>query len=494
MKTIKFSKKYKMSVLWIILIIFSISCNESYFDIYPTDNMTEGSFYKTEADFQKAVDTSYEALRSLYSAVVMLAELPTDISFSRTTSADYQQLSQSWVDSENGTVSSAWSNSYTAIARANIVINNLEEGDISFDKKNRFIAEAKFIRALVYFNMVRLWGDVPLVLKEVKTYDEAFSFLRTPVSDIYSQILSDIEFAINNLPLQYTDIDKGRASKWAALSLQGEVYLTLNDFEKAKLSLEQVIKNSHHKLLNDYQSIFEGVNSNNEEIVFAIQFARGFDPAIGNPFTTRAWPNEILSYKGIYRMGGGGMSMTHQFYHKWDKSDLRFQTMVDSLPTPDTYIFEPYYFVNYKHFDSRITLEAIDSGNDLNLYRYAGVKLMYAEALNETEDINGAFKQLQDVRTRAGLSTSDDIKSGKDLMKLALEDEKLFELCYEGHRWFDLKRTGRLQTVMNNFYKGEGSSYEVGDGTVTVEDYELLLPIPNSEILLIDDLIQNPGY
>jgi len=79
-------------------------------------------------------------------------------------------------------------------------------------------------------------------------------------------------------------------------------------------------------------------------------------------------------------------------------------------------------------------------------------------------------------------------------MKLALENENLFELCYEGHRWFDLKRTGRLQTVMNAFYKGEGGAYEVGDGSVTVEDYELLLPIPNSEIILMDNVTQNPGY
>ena len=191
----------------------------------PTDDMTEGSFYKTEADFQKAVDATYEALRGVYSNVVMLAELPTDISYSRTTSADYQQLSQSWVDSENGTVSGAWSNSYTAIARANIVINYLEEGDISFNKKNRFIAEAKFLRALIYFNMVRLWGDVPLVLKEVKTYDEAFSFLRTPSSDVYLQILSDIDYAITNLPPSYTTVDKGRATKWAALSQIGRAHV-----------------------------------------------------------------------------------------------------------------------------------------------------------------------------------------------------------------------------------------------------------------------------
>lgn len=477
-----------------LLVVSIASCNIDYFDTYPTDSMNEGNFYKTEADFQKAVDAAYESLRSTYNNVLMLAVLPSEEAYSRTTDANFQQLGQSWVDSENGTVGEAWSSSYATIAYANIVIERLELGDYTFGKKEAFLAEAKFIRALIYFNMVRLWGDVPLVLNEIKTYDESFSYSRTPSSEIYSQIKSDVEYAINNLPINNSGVDKGRATKWAALSLQGDVFLTLREFDKAEIALEQVVNNSGHELLTDYNAVFEGINSNNNEIIFAVQYARGFDPGIGNPFLDPAWPNEVINCKGIERTGEGGLSMTHQLYHKWDIDDLRFQTMVDSLATPLEYIFEPYYFVSYKFFDSRITSETIESGNDLNLYRYAGAKLMYAEALNETGNINGAFEQLQNVRDRAGLTTSDGIKSSKDAMKLALEDENLFELCYEGHRWFDLKRTGRLQAVMNAFYKGEGGAYEVGDGSVTVEDYELLFPIPSSEIILMDNVIQNPGY
>ncbi len=487
-----------------LFLLMFVSCNIEHFDTYPIDEMTEGSFYKTESDFESALNSAYFGLKAFYQSWIFLGDIAADNCYDQKKNNNFSliNINESNVDADNSQIQTLWTSGYNAIARTNIVIEKLESEDFNFSRKDRFIAEAKFIRSLLYFNMVRIWGDVPLILKEIKTANEAFGYGREPKNVIYEQIISDLKDIENILPANYESIDDGRATKWAVKSLLGEIYLTLGDYPSATSVLAEVTSSGKRLIETDnYQDIFKG---NNEEVIFSVQYTAGLSPSQSNPFLTRAWPNVRSTVfensenpsRTVYQVGEGVMLLTSSLFHKFENSDIR-KSLVDSIALQQ---FDPYSFVTLKYYDMENTSpELVESGNDIIVYRYADVLLMYAEALNETDDVNGAFNLIKEVRDRANISTPESFKSDKQSMKLALENERQLELYCEGHRWFDLLRTGRLKEVMNNHFNGINidpamKDNEVGTGS-SIQDFELVFPLPKYEVDLNPDLlIQNQGY
>jgi len=260
--------------------------------------------------------------------------------------------------------------------------------------------------------------------------------------------------------------------------------------------LEDVIGSAKHRLLTNYFDVFDASKPNNAEIIFAVQYARGFSPSLANPFQGRHFPNEQIGSAAYLKSGSGELIMTTSLMRAFEKTDKRL-VYTDSLKSIAN--APRYLYFSKKYIDLGQTTVS-DSGSDLMILRYADVLLMCAEAKAGLNLPLEALPFITEVRTRAGLTTNASIAATKESMNLALEQERRIEFFSEGHRWFDLLRTGRLQIVMNAYF-ADGAKFpaeETGFGSPTIStvaDFELLFPIPQYEVQLNPDkLKQNPGY
>lgn len=489
----------KRLIIFIVIIFFTVSCNESYFDIYPTDKLTEKGFYSSKEELAFGVNTEYQGLRTAYTKYEMIGDLPADDVFNIKYNNNFDNitLNESTVVSNNGVVSAIWSGAYTVISRTNLLLEKINDLALDTAITNNYVGESKFLRALMYFNLVRIFGSVPLVLTNLNTTQEAFSVGQETVDNIYIQIIQDLTDAINLLPVKYTkNADIGRATSLAAKTLLGKVYLTRGRYQDAFDILQSVIASGVYKLLGNYFDVFSASNPNNAEIIFAVQYARGFTPSMGNPFMRDNFPNESIGTTAYLKSGLGTCLLTTSFVRAFNKSDQR-SVYVDSLKSV---LFAGRYLYFSSKYTDRGQTTSTDSGSDWMILRYADVLLMCAEAKAGLNLPLEALPFISQVRTRAGLTTDVAIAATKESMNLAIENERRFEFYTEGHRWFDLLRTGRLQTVMNTYF-ANGANFiaeESGWGNIplnSITNNELLFPIPYFEIQLNPDkLKQNPGY
>jgi len=485
--------KYMRIAFTAILLILS-SCSKDFFDKYPTDEPAEDTFYTDEESIKQVLNDAYFSLREAYRLYFAFGDLASDDVYNSkfNNSTNHITINESNVVADNGIVNDMWNNAYATISRTNLVLDHIEDIAMTDEHKSQYMNEAKFLRALMYFNLVRIYGDVPLVLKDMKVPEEAFTYGRESAEAVYEQIISDLRDA-ENLPESYTNNqDIGRATKWAAKSLLAKVYLTLKRYTDADGKLKEVLQsptlggvNSFH-LLPAYEDVFDADNPNNGEIIFAVQYARGFDPSQGNPFVENAFANEDIG-TGILKRGTGTFLMTEDLYAQFDAGDRR-QVMIKQLQgSRRNYIF------TLKYFDKGMASK-VDAGNDWIVLRYADVDLMYAEVQNELGNAAEAFKYLKAVRDRAGLAADASLANNPQTIRLAIEEERRMELFCEGHRWFDLLRTDRLQEVMNTHFNSNLSNDEIGSNN-NIADYELLFPIPRYQVNLNPEKIkQNPGY
>ncbi|WP_188316187.1 RagB/SusD family nutrient uptake outer membrane protein [Chitinophaga agrisoli] len=487
-----------MKKTWLPIVCFFaclvLSCSKDYFDRYPTDLPAVDNFFTDEVSIRQVLNDAYYSLRGSYRYNFVFGDLAADGVYDSkfNNSSAHITINESNVVADNMIVSATWDSSYATIARANLVLNNIGNIDMDNEKKSRYINEAKFLRALMYFNLVRIYGDVPLIVKDMKTPAEAFTYGREPVNKVYEQIITDLT-AAQDLPAMYADNqDIGRATRWAAKGMLAKVYLTLKRYADANTLLQELVTspvgagaNSFH-LLPDFARVFDAANPNNAEVIFAVQYARGFDPAQGNPFVEDAFANEDIG-TGILRRGTGTFLMTEELSALYAANDLRLQMNKRLQGSRRSYVF------TRKYFDAGMTTK-LDAGNDWIVLRYADIDLMYAEVQNELGNPTAAFPYLQAVRQRAGLTTDTHLQTDQAAMRSAIELERRLELACEGHRWFDLLRTGRLITVMNAHFKSNLSDDEIGKGN-SVEQYELLFPVPRYQVNLNPGkIIQNTGY
>lgn len=491
--------KTKRLLSFIVIIFFTLSCSESYFDRYPIDSLTEGAFYSTKEELQFGLNNAYTSLKTAYNVYLSVGDLASDNAFNSkfNNNLDNISMNESNVVSTSGISSSLWNGSYQVISRSNLILDKMKKVTLTDDLKNRFEGESKFLRALMYFNLVRIFGSVPMVLTDIQTTQEAFSIGQETVENIYKQIIQDLKDAAALLPEQYTiNADKGRATGLAAMTLLGKVYLTQHRYQDAFDILEDVIGSGKHSLLTNYFDVFDAAKPNNAEIIFAVQYARGFSPSLANPFQGRHFPNEQIGSAAYLKSGSGELLMTTSLMRSFEDMDRRL-IYVDSLKSIAN---APRYLYFSTKYNDRGQTTVSDPGSDLMILRYADVLLMCAEAKAGLDLPLEALPFITEVRNRAGLLTNASIASTKVSMNLAIEQERRIEFFSEGHRWFDLLRTGRLQIVMNAHF-AEGAKFPAeetgfGGSTIsTVADFELLFPIPQSEVQLNPDkLIQNPNY
>ncbi|MGY2134289.1 RagB/SusD family nutrient uptake outer membrane protein [Hymenobacter sp. HD11105] len=481
MKTVNF-----FSIL--TLAVCLAACKDEFFDRTPLDQPAESTFYTDETSIRQVLNDAYFALRGAYEFKFVFGDLAADDVYNSkfNNSANHITINESNVVADNGIVNDMWGRSYATISRCNLVLDNIDRIPMNDETKLRYINEAKFLRALMYFNLVRIYGDVPLVVTDIKTSQEAYSYERTPMAQVYEQIIADLT-AAEQLPASYAqNADIGRATRGAAKGLLAKVYLTLRRYSEASPKLLDVINSGTYQLLGNYADVFDAARPNNAEVIFAVQYARGFDPVQGNPFVQGAFANEDIG-TGVLRRGTGTFLITDELYNLFPAADTRKATITRLTGSRRTYNFTT------KYFDRGMT-STVDSGNDWIELRYADVLLMQAEVQNELGNTAAAFPYLQQVRTRAGLSTAENLRANQSAMRLALETERRLELYNEGHRWFDLARTGRLLPVMNAHFASGLSNDEIGSGN-SIQPYEQLFPVPRFQVNLNPDKItQNPGY
>ena len=373
---------------------------------------------------------------------------------------------------QTAAVTTYYRSMYRIIFDANVVLENLENA--SAENANRFEAEARFLRAYAYFNLVRYYGGVPLVDRVIFPDETEIAFTRVPENEIYDFILEDLQFAVTS------DLDNSfrtRASKAAAQTLLAKVYLTLGiSYLEAQRLLEEVIDSGDYSLEEDFLDIF--YTEDNSETIFSIGFddtnvndSQGFSAefldAVGRGTGSNYATAELVAAFGAF---GGNRG---QFSFREDPGNPGLFQTVKFLPIVDENVG-----VTSAPANPRI------AGNDWIVTRYADVLLLHVESIlagGMSTTAPAALESFQAVRDRAGLTDPVTEITMEDLM-----NERRVELAFENHRFLDLKRFGVAQQVLSEFSAANSHDFQA---------FELLLPIPAAEISISQGFLeQNPGY
>lgn len=485
--------KLKYNLIAIALLGFSFSSCNDFLEQNPQTDLSENDFYKTADDILSAVNGAYSSLQEndIYGNWYVFGEIPSDntrnqLSGSVTTQNEFDQF---YIDTQNSMIANFWKAAYKVINRTNTVLGRIDGIDINADLANRYKLECKFIRALMYFNLVRVYGDVPLVLKEI-SISESYDILREPKENVYNQIIADLKEA-QGLPVSYPTAEDGRATQGAAKALLADVYMTLHKYAEAETILAEIINSGRYSLLENtpgslnidgYKNVFSPVNHNSKEGIFEIQFLKG-GYGEGSNYANNFAPEN--SGTNVVAVGGtGGNNIPEMdIYNAYEEGDLRRDFSM-SLGYYDNRKNNEWVESRYvcKYMD--VPYQNNDASNNYPVIRYADVILMYAEALNQNGKTAEACKYLNMTRRRGfGYQTTEtspvDLQTtDKAQFSLMVEQERRVELAFENHRWFDLIRTGRAVEVMRS--KG-----------FSLNETNLICPIPQKQIDVNPKLTQN---
>ena len=468
--------------------VLVISCKKDFIELIPESTVSVDVVYKTDKDFQDAITAAYNTLQTQYQNFWKFGDLPgEDITEEIPNQTENVAIEQFNSHSRLGVITTSWTNYYKMIDRANTILTKIQDADPAVVvNKNRHIGEAKFLRALAYFDLVRIFGDVPMITTSV-TVPDAYKKGREKVDKIYDEvIIKDLLDAETKLADKYTGVDVGRPTKGAAKSLLGKVYLTRKDFVKAEAKLLEVTTMGY-ALLPEFKDLFDySKNEHHSEYIFDIEYEEGI--AEGSTFALQFFPfaKVIMDYYGFTSgTPGNSASPTEVLFKAFDPADVRRAVTVNyGITVNGVFIPVPSQSVQAsKSFTTKyIAPSAIpgDSKANWKVIRYADVLLMLAEAMNENGKTTAALGYMNMVRTRAKLPGFSGLPQSDTREKIYLE--RRFELTIEGHRWFDLVRTGRALTVLQ---------------PLGMKAYMTVFPIPLSQIQIINDpaiLPQNPGY
>ncbi|WP_192938407.1 RagB/SusD family nutrient uptake outer membrane protein [Flagellimonas hadalis] len=455
----------KRIYIYTLAILSCFAC-EDELDQFPETGILADNYYTTQDNVESTVTATYNELQALYDYYMILwGEIPSDNAYIQAPNSNggARPLEDfSWT-STTGFVESIWENAYEGIFYANTVLDVID--NVLYDSeslKNIRIGEMKFIRGFLYEQLTTIYGDVPLVL-EVDDPTYAFDDVRTPVAEIYTQIEVDLLDAIALLPKTNS---AGRADEYAARAILAKHYMRLGDFGKAEAQLEIIVGSEKYDLA-PIDGLFGVKNEGNDEDVFSIQFASNLD---GMSEGSRFY---YIFTQPDDQGGMGAMAMESSLYNLYGAEDLRRNLINESNNV---------YYINKWTPSPNSNRE--DAGDNHYVVRYADVLLLYAECLNENNKTSLAGTYLDLVRERANLggTTATDQTS----MRAAIALERRLELAGEGHRWYDLLRTGTAIQIMNSFFQTEGRG-------ITVDPIRLLAPIPQAEVD-ITEMEQNPGY
>lgn len=429
-----------------LVVLFALTGCDDALELTPESSISEDDFYQNTDQVEAALVGCYDGLQLSVQTEYVLCEIRSDNTTTLLGEGEFQLIDFFMETADNSITTNYWQLSYNTIFRANKVLEYLDVVDDA-STKNRIQGEALFIRALNHFNLVRLFGNIPLITEVVLADDyEAYANVSADVT--YAQIIEDLQTAASLLPAS-SDTEFSRASSGAANALLAKVYMTMGQYSNALPLLQSITTSGQYGLQSTYAEVFE--NEENDEMLFSIVFESG--------------------------VGGEGQVYSSEFTPTGTYSGLN---------NPTTTLINNYESADSSRYNASITSDLLcgkylsdassgDAGNDWPVIRYADVLLLLGEAINEISGpTTEALDAMNQVRVRAGLEayTATEITS-KDAYRDAVELERIQELAFENHRWFDLLRTGKALEVMN----AQGA--ELG---FSVTEDNLLFLIPQREI------------
>ncbi len=469
----------------------------------PTSFVDPASFYRNAADAEAAIIAAYGPLNDVpyyINGIAGINNYASDEATTRVENGNQSDLDsyQNVNNETNGFLLSFWQQAYTLNTRANAVIeriSNIEGMDENLKKE--IVAEAKFLRALNYFNLVRLFGEVPLIREEVTTAQD-LNVSKSPVSEIYDLIIADLTEAAATLPESYSGPNLGRATRGAAQGLLAKVYLTRENWAQAASSAQTVIASESYSLIPEYAVIFTAPDDN-PEIVFAAQFAP--QPGQSTRISFNYAPRGTSGVTSPTAWGDRQSELL--FYTNYPDDDPRKEVtfMTEYVDNEgETVSFEEFDFPT-PHIKKYISQNPL---NDINfpILRYADILLMAAEAINQAEGpTEEAYRYINQVRERAGVAPLATGLSQKEFDEAVFAERRL-ELPYEGHAWFDLVRTQRLKEYVersaefNKTYEAQNPNerYTQPQNVTVQVPLNYVFPIPRRELLVNPALTQNEGF
>ncbi len=493
----------KKSVIYTAFVALAVltSCSKDWLEVEPKGTTLEANYYQNADQAFAGLVSVYDPLGmewvNTYTSKVGLLNCASDDCYAGGASYGDQITWETWnsytLDPGNGPQESFWGRNFSGINRANTLLSKLDGVPMDETLKERFRAEAKFLRAYYYFDLVRLFRNVPL-FTELLSPSEFFNVTQASPEDVFAQIEKDLNEAIPFLPLTVPEIENGRVTQYAALALLGKVILWQNDESRmleAAAHFHQVNTAPYYELLPDYASIFRPDNKYNKESIFEISYSNA---AIGYwqfPSPPAGEGNLLVqlcgprAYNGPTYSAGWGFNPILPDLVAELRATNRYKGTVaniDSIAQAGQASYEKGY-QNTGYFLQKFAPLAdfmSSGGGDPVLewpYNYIEIRLadtylMEAECLVRGGNAGAAQEWLDKVRARVGLPS----------VPATLENiyyERRVELATEGHRWFDLVRTGKAAEVLA--FKG------------FVAGKHEILPIPLSE-LGNTQLVQNPGY
>lgn len=500
--------KFSVKIIVVALILGSVSCSEEFLDKQNPTQLGEETFYNNETQINQAVVGIYGQIQGIVANQWLFQEFITDnttVHFNegnRGNAPNIESIEYWQYNSNTGRIYDIYSDIYNALGNINTVLFKLSEADVDPARKAVFEGEVKFFRAYYYWLLSQYFGDAIIITEPVTNPSDAFEFTRSPISEVYALIESDLNTAVSNLP-EVTDISEaGRVTNGAALTLLGKVLLTQNDFTGARAVLEEVVDSGNYSLLPNYADIFDPNNKNHQESIFEIQFQGNNDLGESSGFLYDFYPlfsqGAVTGFPGID--GGGWNIPTQNIIAAYEDGDLRKEVSLSEGYTNNDGDFVPIPFI--EKFRNPHSIERRPNDN-WPVYRYADVLLLLAEAINEISGPDGeAYGYVNQVRERAGLEPVGALS--QEEFRAALRNERRIELAFENHRWFDLKRTlstSELVAFMNAHGDEEMAGPTTPRGSIgfsagdyQFDSFEVLFPIPERELLVNPSLQQNEGY
>jgi len=489
-------KIYKTIFLLAGCLCATSSCDK-YTDINPLYTQDADNFFVDANDYNRALTGAYDLMQTSY-LDMWIGEIASDNSIaggeSVTDTEGLHQIDAMTHGGVNAELRSLWRYMYAGISRVNYMYEFKDKLD--FEGKGKIFGQAAFLRAYYYFELVKFFGDVPLILDKRLDPAAVSSQKRIAAADVYAQIEKDLTFASDSL--DWTTPDKGRITKGAALALLGKVYLYQNKFDEAAATLDKIITDGPYSLFNDFSTLFRVVNESSPETVFDIQYVGVEGGSYGCFVCLEGFAavgfHGIRGYEGpIYSDGNSYNLPTQNLVDEFESNDPRLPASIldieafkaAQLPVVVKYTIGAgghtgYY--NNKYIKRLDELGPPD--NDLTspvnhkVIRYADVLLMAAEAHNRKSAPNDvlARQYLKMVRDRVGMP---EVTASGSALTDAIYHERRVEFAGEGLRFFDLVRTGKAAAAIEGF---------------TVNKNEVF-PIPQAEIDLAGaGWVQNKGY
>ena len=514
----------RISTLLFLLTLGISSCNDGFLDRSPIDSLSPDNFFRNQDECRLVINGLYNPLS--YNDYLLLDNYTDDLFNGESNGGNGISFLQGNIQAMDAYSKSRWVRNYKMVGLANLTEEGIKATSLTDAVKNSLLAETRFFRAYYYVDLISLWGDVPLILTK-PSVSENLTPVRTPRTQVLDQVINDLEFAVQNLPVSYSSAEKGRVTKGAALAMKARILLFFGKYSEAAIEAKKCMDLNVYGLFSDLRGLFTEANEYNKEVIFDISYIRDLKPSGRNQNLIRQNMAEpTLSLVNEFEMADGKMindpGSAFDPQNPGAGRDPRLNAFIlmpggvkDGIVNADgsPVIYIPKSATQETGIALRKSADYTDlqnnnSGINFIIFRYADVLLMFAEATNEVSGANSdVYNAVNLIRQRAKMPNL-TVGLSKDDMRTKIRHERRVEFAGEGMRFFDMVRWGITAQVLSKNVEGYDRSalsdpkvsanWIFKSATVLKTNWNAakgnLWPIPGEEILLNSKLAQNPGY